>query len=210
MTARKLTWLLRHKIADLGIECDEMGFVRVDDLREHIKASFEKIENIVQNDSKQRFELLKKEDVWFIRAVQGHSNNTGLLLCDDVAFELIQTPTLCIHGTKEENIESIMETGLQRRSRKHIHFVDNVDEREQISGFRSDSDVLVFIDMSKCMEDGIQFYKSKNGVILSCGVGENGRIDAKYITSIMRRRRGGGECVGSVFRGDENLRQQQV
>ena len=44
---------------------------------------------------------------------------------DELLFEKILTPLhFCAHGTKKENIDSITKNGLQRKNRKHIHFVN--------------------------------------------------------------------------------------
>ena len=66
--------------------------------------------------------------------------------------------------------------------RKHIHFVENISKKEQISGFKNISDVILTIDMNKCIGDGIVFYKSTNNVILTEGI--DGIIPSKYIINV--------------------------
>jgi 2'-phosphotransferase len=65
-------------------------------------------------------------------------------------------------------------------TRQHIHFQSS---NNAISGIRHNSSVLIHIDMKLAMDNGIKFYMSKNGVILSSG-NDNGIINAKYIETI--------------------------
>jgi 2'-phosphotransferase len=65
---------------------------------------------------------------------------------------------------------------LNKMSRTHIHFAS---EPNAISGFRASSSVLIHIDTVSAMSDGIKFFMSDNGVILS-----EGPIDLKYFSKI--------------------------
>jgi 2'-phosphotransferase len=184
---RKLVKILRHQIRFYGLNCDERGFVCVDDIFKYVPdLTIDKLINIVDTNSKKRLELINNNNKYYIRAVQGHNKVVGSLINNDIAFELIVKPlNYCIHGTERQYIESIKKNGLNRMSRKHIHFVSEINENKQTSGYKNKSDVLIFIDMNKCMDDGIKFYKSKNNVILSEGI--NGIILPKYFKSIESR-----------------------
>ncbi|CAN6845645.1 unnamed protein product [Brassica oleracea] len=58
---------------------------------------------------------------------------------------------VCIHGTYEKNLESILAYGLKR--------------------MRRDVNVLIFLNIKKPLEDGIAFYiNSDNKVILTEGI----------------------------------------
>ena len=57
--------------------------------------------------------------------------------------------------------------------RKHIHFAK--DEHLMRKG----KSVLIECNMEYAMNDGIKFYRSSNGVILTSGI--NGFLDAKYL-----------------------------
>mmetsp|Transcript_7454 Transcript_7454/g.13012 ORF Transcript_7454/g.13012 Transcript_7454/m.13012 type:complete len:117 (-) Transcript_7454:102-452(-) len=55
--------------------------------------------------------------------------------------------------------------------RNHIHFAPGLPGNGGvISGMRKSCDVHIYINGSLCAQDGIQFYKSDNGVILTPGV----------------------------------------
>jgi len=91
---------------------------------------------------------------------------------------------LCVHGTYAKFINSIKETGLNKMSRTHIHLATGFpDDLQVISGARDSSNVFIVIDMKKAMEDGIEFYCSTNGVILTSGI--NGILEPKYFTNII-------------------------
>jgi 2'-phosphotransferase len=64
-------------------------------------------------------------------------------------------------------------------NRTYIHFASAPNAK---SGFRKSSDVLIHIDMPKAMSDGIKFFMSVNGVILSDGI--DGIIESKYFSKI--------------------------
>jgi len=56
-------------------------------------------------------------------------------------------------------------------NRNHIHFsVGKPGENEVISGMRNTSEVLIYIDTEKAMNDNIKFYRSSNNVILTEGI----------------------------------------
>ena len=51
-----------------------------------------------------------------------------------------------------------------------------------ISGMRNNCEVVVNVNFSKAVEDGLRFYRSQNNVLLSDGI--NGFITPEYITTI--------------------------
>ena len=55
------------------------------------------------------------------------------------------------------------------------------------SGIRkgySRPDILIYLDIEKAIKDGIEFYVSKNGVILSPG-NQDGIIDVRYFKDVV-------------------------
>lgn len=66
--------------------------------------------------------------------------------------------------------------------RKHIHLAKGkLDDASVISGFRWDAEVHIYIDLAGALADGIKFYESENGVILTSG-NEKGYLEPKYFT----------------------------
>lgn len=187
--SKTLSYVLRHGISELNLNINEKGQVNINDLLslniiKNLKITESDIIHIVNSCSKQRFNLEIINGVKYIGANQGHSKNIGKNINNDELMELLNKPLpLCIHGTYLKYMDSINSSGLKNMSRSHIHFaIDYPKSNNVISGARNNCDVFIEIDMKKAMNDGIKFYRSKNGVILSEGI--NGVIDPKYFINI--------------------------
>jgi putative RNA 2'-phosphotransferase len=120
--------------------------------------TLELLHEIVANDDKQRFVL--SEDGTRIRANQGHSV-TGV----DLNLQKQTPPDTLYHGTVSAFIESIRATGLQKRSRHHVHL--SVDEATATKvGSRRGQPIILRVDPAEMHKDGHDFYLSANGVWL--------------------------------------------
>ena len=141
-----------------------------------------------------------------IRANQGHSLK-GLqadqLLNPLTEEELSHHGLSIIHGTTKRAWEDhIQREGLSRMTRNHIHFAtglpptaaegtNGTDEGKRrgsagpISGMRSSSEIHIYVNGPKCAGDGIAFYRSDNGVILTAGVNEEGMLPLKYFAMVV-------------------------
>ncbi|RKO97075.1 hypothetical protein CXG81DRAFT_12874 [Caulochytrium protostelioides] len=175
--SRRLAKVLRHTAASHQITLREDGFVPIQTLLDHRLFrgdTMEDIEAVVAADAKQRYAIREEAPlsdpssttrVKWIRANQGHS----------VKVEVELTPVTdpqqtVIHGTTMQAWSIIEKEGLSRMKRQHIHFAAGLPSDDQvISGMRSSSSVLIWIDVAKSMADGLSFYRSANGVILSPG-----------------------------------------
>jgi len=180
--SRFLTAILRHRAPEMGYHMDVTGFVPVSEiLTKCDNVTLEQIQQIIKEDQKQRFELVNRQDQWYIRAVQGHSIpgiNPDLRLVEDAT----EIPVV-VHGTNVMAYEFIKEQGLNKMTRNHIHFASGPpDDPRVISGIRKNTKVLIYIDAAKAMADGIKFYLSSNGVILSEGI--DGIISPHYFSKI--------------------------
>eukprot|EP00698_Gefionella_okellyi_P012906 TRINITY_DN3507_c0_g1_i2.p2 TRINITY_DN3507_c0_g1~~TRINITY_DN3507_c0_g1_i2.p2 ORF type:complete len:320 (-),score=67.70 TRINITY_DN3507_c0_g1_i2:1894-2793(-) len=195
-----LTTFLRHRGGRAGLNIRADGFVLLDEmlaLKQFQGVTRERIEEIVRTSDKQRFALQLEGDQWYIRANQGHTMKhvdqlelTPITSPEQVVLIFVscyfhslfnnQVP-MVIHGTYRSNLVSILQTGLEKRSRNHIHFAKGMFQ-EVISGFRHDVDTLIFIDLAKCLAAGILFFESVNGVILSEGV--DGAISRDFFAKV--------------------------
>jgi 2'-phosphotransferase len=141
-----------------------------------------------------------------IRANQGHSLK-GLQadqLLNPLTEEELSHPRLpIIHGTTKRAWEDhIQREGLSRMTRNHIHFATGLpptaaegtngtdegkrrDSAGPISGMRSSSEIHIYVNGPKCAGDGIAFYRSDNGVILTAGVNEEGMLPLKYFEKVV-------------------------
>lgn len=94
-----------------------------------------------------------------------------------------------IHGTYYKNWLKIKYEGLSRMNRLHIHFTTELSNKQVISGMRSDAQVYIYIDLTKAIEAGINFFKSSNNVILSPG-NLNGFIEPLYFLKVIDAKTG--------------------
>lgn len=180
--SKKLSYFLRHHLDMIpeSESIDPAGYVPISSLlkmKDFISAKItqEEILEAVEKSDKKRFGLDSTGTK--IRANQGHSLKSGTLIDQNLLLTRLTAPLdYCAHGTTRQAIKQILETGLKSMNRTHIHFASKPNA---ISGFRSNSTVLVHVDMSAAMRDGIEFYISENEVILSPGP-----IDPQYFKSI--------------------------
>ncbi|KAF4363094.1 hypothetical protein F8388_013458 [Cannabis sativa] len=190
---RLMTRILRHMSSELNLSMRSDGFVKVNDILQlnmktfaHIPLRSHTVDDVreaVRKDNKQRFSLLEENGELFIRANQGHSVTTvetEKLLQAIVSAEEIP---VCVHGTYRKNLESILQSGLKRMKRLHIHFSRGLPtEGEVISGIRRNVEVLIYLDVKKALKEGMKLYISDNKVILSEGI--DGVIPVKYFEKI--------------------------
>ncbi|TYI69371.1 hypothetical protein E1A91_D08G150700v1, partial [Gossypium mustelinum] len=118
--------------------------------------------------NKQQFSLLEENRGLLIRVNQGHTIMTvepeRLLKQILSADEMI----VCVHGTYKRNLESILESGLKRMKRLHVHFSSGLPTDGEVI---SDEmlNVLIYLDIRKALEEGMKLYISDNKVILTEG-----------------------------------------
>ena len=149
----------------------------------------------------------RSDAVLCIRANQGHSL-TGLraeqLLTPLTGEELSRASLSIIHGTTRRAWDDhIRHEGLRRMTRNHIHFATGLPPRPTgasaqetrrhedrrggdgaaaaapISGMRASSEVYVYANGPLCAEEGVPFYRSDNGVLLTAGAAD-GRLPTRY------------------------------
>ncbi|KAF8625027.1 hypothetical protein AX17_006941 [Amanita inopinata Kibby_2008] len=192
--SKTISWLLRHGAKGEGLVMREDGYVRVDDLlvNKRIKSqglTLEGLKEIVKDDVKQRYGLLFEADegVWWIRANQGHSMKVVKVDMKPVlSMEDIPTKT-AVHGTSITAWTSIANQGLSKMKRNHIHLAQDVPGDRVISGMRKSSQILIYINVQKAIDAGIDFYLSDNGVVLTEG-DENGFIKPEYFHRVVTAR----------------------
>lgn len=167
-----LSLILRHQPETIGLKLDENGWADVEELRERaakkkVYFSLEELDEVVETNNKKRFAF--NEDKTKIRASQGHSINI------DLALEALQPPDFLYHGTAEANISSILEKGIEKRSRQHVHLSADKETATKV-GMRHGKPIILTIRTGKMYEGGIAFYLSANGVWLT------EFVDPKYIS----------------------------
>jgi putative RNA 2'-phosphotransferase len=157
-----LSLVLRHEPQAIGVSLDEKGWIDVEVLLRamgtHGKAlSFEDLDRLVRESDKQRFAF--SDDRQRIRANQGHSVKV------DLALEPQTPPELLYHGTPEKFVSSIMETGLNKGQRHHVHLSPDVQTAIKV-GERRGRPIILEIRAGDLCRSGMVFYRSENGVWL--------------------------------------------
>lgn len=171
-TSKFLSYVLRHHPELIGLNLDENGWANVEELITKSKRdsyqglTVEELSEIVETNDKKRF--IFNEDKTRIRANQGHSIDI------DLALKPQQPPEFLYHGTAKSNIDSILEKGIEKRNRQHVHLSQDKETATKV-GMRHGKPIILMIKTKEMSEDGIEFYLSDNNVWLT------DFVDAKYI-----------------------------
>lgn len=158
-----LAGVLRHYPEKIGLTLDNQGWADVDLLIKKMKVkddmfSLEILENIVNTDSKQRYSF--NSDKTKIRANQGHS-----LSYINISFDKIVPPDFLYHGTSVRFLKSIMQTGIEKRSRQFVHLSKDKETAISVGSRHGEPEVLMVL-AKKMYQEGHNFYISENGVYL--------------------------------------------
>jgi putative RNA 2'-phosphotransferase len=153
---------LRHPPERLGLVLAPGGWVPVTDLlaacaRAGFPVSPEELAEVVRTNSKQRFSF--DETGTFIRANQGHSVEV------DLQLEPRMPPGVLYHGTGKRSVQAVLEHGILRMSRQHVHLSADIATARTV-GARHGRPVVFAIDSAAMARDGHLFYRSDNGVWL--------------------------------------------
>jgi putative RNA 2'-phosphotransferase len=158
-----LSLVLRHQPGKIGIKLDEQGWtdtaILISQLRLNgVSIDMPILQYIVDTNPKKRFALDEKGDR--IRANQGHSVDV------DLGYSTQTPPVILFHGTSQTAVASILETGLDKRSRHHVHLSAVVETALQV-GQRHGTPVIFEVLAGEMFADGFLFYLAENGVWLT-------------------------------------------
>ncbi|CAD7694867.1 unnamed protein product [Ostreobium quekettii] len=161
--SKRLSYVLRHRPDSAGLELGNGGWIRVDDLLAALASNGNAVtqpvlERVVAENDKQRFEF--SEDGLRIRARQGHSAEV------DLGYEPATPPDVLYHGTATRHLESILQQGLVKGHRHHVHMSTDKETMIQV-GMRHGKPVLLAIDAKRMVADGFKFCVTGNGVWLT-------------------------------------------
>jgi putative RNA 2'-phosphotransferase len=161
-----LSLVLRHKPETIGIQLDLNGWIDVSELIEKsnkygIQFDRETLNHIVATNSKKRFAFNDKLDK--IRASQGHSIEIEL------GYTNRKPPETLFHGTREKSVQSILENGLERKNRQHVHLSSDIDTAIKV-GQRHGKPFIFLVLAEQMHKDNFEFYISDNGVWLTNNV----------------------------------------
>ncbi|NME72585.1 RNA 2'-phosphotransferase [Flammeovirga aprica] len=158
-----LSLILRHRPETIHIHLDENGWTDVEILIQqmnkfHKPITFEELKYLVENNNKKRYSF--NEDKTKIRANQGHSVNV------DLNLNAVTPPDLLYHGTADKYLSNILEEGLKKKQRHHVHLSLDIETATNV-GRRHGKLVIFEVDATRMHKDGLQFFKSDNDVWLT-------------------------------------------
>ncbi|MCC9609227.1 RNA 2'-phosphotransferase [Blastopirellula sp. JC732] len=162
-TSKFLSLVLRHQPDKIGVELDEQGWIDVDTLlaamnRSGKKLTVEQLREVVTKNDKQRFKF--SDDQRRIRANQGHSVEVEL------GYEPAEPPEFLLHGTPAGSVAIILETGLKKMARHHVHLHHDRETASAV-GQRRGKPVLLQVASGRMHGDGYLFYVTPNQVWLT-------------------------------------------
>jgi len=165
---------LRHSPERLNLTLAPGGWVAVDELLAACAAhqfpiTRSELEEVVSSNDKQRFSF--DETSTHIRANQGHS------VAIDLQLEPQTPPEVLYHGTGEKSVPAILQSGLLKMSRHHVHLSSDVETARRV-GMRHGRPVIFAIDTLAMQQAGVTFYCSDNGVWLV------DHVPPQYLTTI--------------------------
>ncbi|MHC5539843.1 RNA 2'-phosphotransferase [Singulisphaera rosea] len=154
---------LRHAPEELGLSLRQGGWVSVDDLliaaeRRGFPIPYDDLVEVVETNDKRRFSFDETGDL--IRANQGHSVEV------DLELEPTEPPEILYHGTVDRVLSSILEQGLIRGRRHHVHLSKDVETARKV-GARRGKPLILEVDAATMRRDGHTFFVSTNGVWLT-------------------------------------------
>ncbi|MBW4561056.1 MAG: RNA 2'-phosphotransferase [Mojavia pulchra JT2-VF2] len=153
---------LRHQPERIGIKLAPGGWVSVNELltacaNNQFPITLKELQTVVTTNDKKRFSF--DSTGTFIRANQGHSVEV------DLQLEPVAPPNLLYHGTGEKAVESILESGIAKMSRHHVHLSQDIPTARTV-GARHGKPVVFAVDAASMHQAGYNFYCSDNGVWL--------------------------------------------
>jgi putative RNA 2'-phosphotransferase len=116
------------------------------------------LQQVVEYNDKKRFAF--NEDGTKIRASQGHSLEVEL------DYQPQKPPAVLFHGTTERFLDAILEQGLQKRRRHHVHLSPDVETAANV-GRRHGKPVVLAVQAARMHAEGHLFFCSANGVWLT-------------------------------------------
>jgi putative RNA 2'-phosphotransferase len=158
-----LSLVLRHQPETIGVQLDHNGWTDVNELIERannygVQLDRQTLNHIVETNSKKRFAFNDTLDK--IRASQGHSVEIEL------GYKNQKPPEILYHGTGEKSVQSILDTGLEKRSRQHVHLSSDIETAIKV-GQRHGKPFVFKVFAEQMYNDHFQFFISDNGVWLT-------------------------------------------
>lgn len=157
-----LSKYLRHTPEDIGIKLAPGGWVTINELltacaKNKFPLTRQELQLVVEFNDKQRFSFDSTGTL--IRANQGHSVEV------DLQLEPVVPPDVLYHGTAKKSVELILQTGLSKMTRHHVHLSKDIATAQNV-GARHGKPVVLAVNSAAMHQAGYIFYCSDNCVWL--------------------------------------------
>ncbi len=157
-----LALILRHNPGAGNIRLDGEGWADVEHVLAAVVKRFDdfdrtRLEEVVRTNDKSRYAFNETGNK--IRANQGHSVPV------DLGLVAVEPPPVLYHGTVARFLPAILEEGLIKGKRHHVHLSPDVATALNVAGRRSGETVVPEIQSGNMR--GHSFFRSSNGVWLT-------------------------------------------
>lgn len=159
-----ISYLLRHKPEEAGLDMDNHGWVSTEQLISGINNSgkyridLAQLQQIVAQDNKGRYSF--NSDLSKIKACQGHS-----LSWVEPEMDYLEPPEFLYHGTTTAALEKILASGtICKMSRHAVHMQADVRKAWQSASRWKLTPVVLKIAAKDYAQTGVVFGKTENDV----------------------------------------------
>lgn len=170
--SKEISYALRHSPLEYGLELDNNGWVRLQELLTALrkKEEWKTLEikdliKMIELSDKKCHEIVDGK----IRAQYGHSISTK------IQKDATAPPEYLYHGTARRFNRSIKEKGLLPQDRQYVHLSVDIETAAQVGKRRDESPVILIIKAKLAWKNGVCFYKGNDKVWLADA------IRSKYI-----------------------------
>ena len=175
--SKTLSYILRHHPEDFDLEMEINGTVAINNLLEALRdddrfanIEFEDIQQLAENDNKNRFTIIEYKNNKRIKANYGHS-----IEWINLDYTKIKPPQFLYHGTTEKYYKNILKEGIKKMGRKYVHLSKTKQQARQVGKRRTKNPIVLKIYAEKMYQDGYSFFKTNSDILLT------EYVDSKYI-----------------------------
>lgn len=155
--SKRMSHALRHEPWLYELELDEEGWTPVADLLAALGVSRSRLEDVVRDNPKQRFELAGER----IRARYGHSVPGRIMLTPGLP------PALLFHGTAASVAARIRREGLRPMRRQYVHLSVTREMAESVGRRKGERVTVLTVDTSAARAAGVEFLRGNEFVWLT-------------------------------------------
>ena len=173
--SKEVSYALRHRPDEYGLELDERGFVEIEDLLAALNAkdpgrdvTRADLECTIAESDKKRHEIVSNR----IRAAYGHSTGKR------VEAEPAVPPADLYHGTSRAAATHILAEGIKPMGRQYAHLSADVETAMAVGARHDSKPALLKVDAAAAHAAGVAFYRGNDKVWLA------DRVPAEFVERV--------------------------